>query len=232
MSKRLMISIGLVAAIVTGFYLYRIYRPSSQRLFKFRSWMINPSAHPEWKMTAGTRCGQAPFIFPTDGLVGFLWGDSFGPRRQHQGLDIFGGQEVGVTPVVAAYPGFLTRLPDWISTVIVRIPSDPLQPGHQIWTYYTHMADRNGDSYISEEFPAGIFEIAIDAGTFLGYQGNFSGDPLNPTGIHLHFSVVKDDGQGNFRNELEIKNTLDPSPYFELPLNGNKNLDTVPICEP
>ena len=44
----------------------------------------------------------------------------------------------------------------------------------------------------------------VEAGTLLGYQGNFSGDPNNPVGVHLHFSIVLDDGQGKFRNELEI----------------------------
>ena len=231
MSKRLLFSIVLVVAIVGGYYLYRIYRPASERLFTFRAWRNDPSAHPEWKLTAGSRCGEAPFIFPTDGMVGFLWDDSFRPGHRHQGLDIFGAEGLGVTPVVAAYPGYLTRLPEWKSSVIVRIPSDPLKPGRQIWTYYTHMATKEGLSYISDEFPPGTYEKLIDAGTFLGYQGNYSGDPNNPTGIHLHFSIVKDDGQGGFRNELEIKNTYDPSPYLGLRVNANENLDTVPVCE-
>jgi len=41
--------------------------------------------------------------------------------------------------------------------------------------------------------------------------------------FHLHFSIVKDDGNGQFLNELKIQNTLDPSPYLGLPLNGKKN---------
>ena len=231
MSKRLMLSIILVVAIVGGYYLYRLYRPTSERLFTFRAWINDPSAHPEWRLTAGSRCGDAPFIFPTDGMVGFLWDDSFRPGHRHQGLDIFGGQGIGVTPVVAAYPGYLTRLPEWKSSVIVRIPSDPLKPNRQIWVYYTHMATKDGTSYISDEFPPGTYEKVIDAGTFLGFQGNYSGDPNNPTGVHLHFSIVKDDGRGSFRNELEIKNTLDPSPYLGLRVNANENLDTVPVCE-
>lgn len=231
MSRRLLFSIVMVVAIVGGYYLYRIYRPASERLLLFRAWRNDPFAHPEWKLTAGSRCGGAPFIFPTDGMVGFLWDDSFRPGHRHQGLDIFGAEDVGVTPVVAAYPGFLTRLPEWKSSLIVRIPSDPLEPGRQIWTYYTHMATKEGVSYISDEFPPGTFEKPIDAGTLLGYQGNYSGDPNNPTGIHLHFSIVKDDGQGSFRNELEIKNTYDPSPYLGLRVNANENLDTVPVCE-
>lgn len=54
----------------------------------------------------------------------------------------------------------------------------------------------------------------MEAGTLLGYQGNYSGDPANPVGIHLHFSIVKDDGQGKFMNETRMENTLDPSPYL------------------
>ena len=232
MSKRLMFSIILVAAITAGYYLYRMIRPSSERLFLFRAWMKDSSAHPEWKLTAGSRCGEAPFIFPTDGMVGFLWDDSFRIGHRHQGIDIFGGNDVGVTPVIAAYPGYLTRLPDWKSSVIVRIPSDPLEPKRQIWTYYTHMADAAGNDYIVSEFPPGTHEVFVEAGTLLGYQGNFSGDPNNPVGIHLHFSIVLDDGQGKFRNELEIKNTLDPSPYLGLPVNANLNQGEIPICSP
>ena len=122
MSKRLMLSIVLVVAIVGGYYLYRMFRPTTERLSTFRAWRSDPAAHPEWRLTAGSRSGDAPFIFPTDGMVGFLWDDSFRPGHRHQGLDIFGGEGIGVTPVVAAYPGYLTRLPEWKSSVIMRIP--------------------------------------------------------------------------------------------------------------
>jgi hypothetical protein len=92
------------------------------------------------------------------------------------------------------------------------------------------MADEAGSSLIVEAFPPGTSETPVTAGTLLGYQGNFSGSPDNPTGIHLHFSIVLDDGQGGFRNELEIDNTLDPSPYLGLPLNAWENSDAVPLC--
>jgi hypothetical protein len=133
-------------------------------------------------------------------------------------------------PVVAAYSGYLTRQPEWKSTVIIRVPQDPLQPNRQIWTYYTHMADMEGNSFVSPEFPPGTREVYIEAGTLLGYQGNFSGDPNNPVGVHLHFSIVKDDGQGKFLNELEISNTLDPSPFLGLPLNATQNRAQIPVC--
>jgi len=231
MSKRFMtISIfvvALVTAVVTAYYLYR---PNAARINKFRQWMNNPAAHPDWKLLAGSQCGSAPFLFPTDGMVGFLWGDFMGRLHKHQGIDIFAGTDIGVTKVISAYPGYLTRLPDWKSSIIVRVPSDPLKPGRQIWLYYTHMADPNGNSFISEEFPAGTSEKYVEAGVFLGYQGDYSGDPNNPVGVHLHFSIVEDDGTGKFKNELEIKNTYDPSPYLGLPLNASENRDNVPLC--
>ncbi|MFN7037793.1 MAG: hypothetical protein ACK4SN_15645, partial [Bellilinea sp.] len=123
--------------------------------------------------------------------------------------------------VYAAYDGYLSRLADWKSTLIIRIPQDPLQPGRQIWTYYTHLADEAGHSLIAPQFPPGTSEVFVQRGTLLGFQGNYSGTPNAPVGVHLHFSIVKDDGQGHFLNELEIANTLDPSPYFNLRLNAN-----------
>ncbi len=232
MPKRvLLLSITIVAVLTIITTVYYLYRPNARRMISFRIWMDNPASHSDWKLAAGSQCGSAPFIFPTNGFVGFLWGDAMGHLHIHQGIDIFAGTGIGITRVIAAYPGYLTRLPDWKSSVIVRVPSDPLEPNRQIWLYYTHMADDYGNSFISEEFPAGTSERFIEAGVFLGYQGDYSGDPNNPVGVHLHFSIVKDDGNGQFKNELEIKNTLDPSPYLGLPLNAYENKDQVPLCE-
>ena len=79
--------------------------------------------------------------------------------------------------------------------------------------------------------PARHDEVFVQAGTLLGYQGNYSGDPVNPTGLHLHISVVKDDGRGGYLNELETGNTYDPSPYFGLPLDHNTNPNEFPVCD-
>jgi hypothetical protein len=231
MSKKIIFLALTVVIAAAGGYLYFNLRRSSARTAQVFKWFRDPSSRPELMMTAETRCGEAPFIFPTDGLVGFIWDDSFRIGHRHQGIDIFAMTEVGVTPVIAAYPGYLTRKSDWISTVIIRVPEDPLQTGRQIWVYYTHMADAQGNSFISSEFPTGTAEVYVEAGTFLGYQGNYSGDPNNPVGVHLHVSIVKDDGFGNFTNELEIKNTYDPTPYFGLALNANVNPDTIPVCD-
>ena len=47
-----------------------------------------------------------------------------------------------MVPVYSASDGFLTRQADWKSSLIIRVPDDPLQPGRQIWIYYTHIADQ------------------------------------------------------------------------------------------
>lgn len=227
--KTFLILFAVSLVILIGYLVIRnVFRPA--RFLHVMEWIRNPQTHSEWAISAGEYCGDAPFAMPTDGLVGFIWGDSFKIGHKHQGIDIFGGTEAGLTPVYAAYDGYLTRLDTWKSSLIMRIPDDPLHPGQQIWTYYTHLADEAGESFIVEDFPPGTQEIFVKAGTLLGYQGNYSGTPNHPTGVHLHFSVVKDDGSGNFLNELEIKNTFDPSPYFGLPLNSKNNSDTIPIC--
>lgn len=226
-----MLSILIVLLILAGYFGYLWFTRSGGRTGRVIAWIRNPTSHPEWIVLAGERCGEAPFINPTSGFIGFIWDDSFRPGHRHQGIDIFGGEEPGVVPIYAAYDGFLTRLPDWKSSLIIRIPSDPLQPSRQIWIYYTHMASKSGESFISSDFPPGKTETFVQAGTLLGYQGNYSGDPNNPTGVHLHFSIVKDNGAGSFLNELMIKNTIDPSPYFGLALNALENPNEIPICK-
>lgn len=229
---RLTISVFVVAVLVAGYFLYRKYATDARRSVLVIAWLNDPLAHPDWAIHVSERCGEAPFIFPTSGFIGYLWDDSFRINHRHQGIDIFGGGEPGKVAVRAAYAGYLTRLPEWKSSLIVRISQDPLYPKRQIWLYYTHLADAEGKSYIAPEFPPGTSETYVDAGTLLGYQGNYSGDSNNPTGVHLHFSIVLDDpsNPGHFLNELEIRNTLDPSPYFGLPLNANTNKGEVPVC--
>ncbi len=228
------IALLLLMLALGGVLLVRRLQPDSSRLLRLRTYWSDPQAHLDWMIQAGRRCGQAPFLFPTTGLIGFFWGDSFRPGHRHQGLDIFGpsGPDgLGETPVVAVYDAFLTRLPAWRSSVILRIPRDPLDPGRQIWVYYTHMADPQGTSFVVDDFPPGTSERFVAAGRLLGYQGNYSADPDNPTGMHLHVSIVLDDGLGNFRNELEIANTLDPSPYLGIEADAGRIGEAIAVCE-
>jgi len=232
LKKFLIIGLIFLIIIATGLAYYYFFdrADTTSRSTRVMEWIRNPEKHPEWSLQAGDRCGDAPFSLPTSGYIGFLWDDSFRPGHRHSGLDIFGGTENGITPVYAAYEGYLTRQSDWKSTIIIRIPSDPLQPGRQIWTYYTHMADEDGNDYIVEDFPPGTIDIYVKAGTLLGYQGNYSGTPGNPTGTHLHFSIVKDNGENQFLNETIIENTVDPSPYFNIVLNANLTPSEIPVC--
>jgi len=224
--------IGLIFLAAGGYWFLQSRSLKYDRTNDVIAWLRNPPGHSDWAVQAGDRCGDAPFLIPTSGFIGYLWDDSFQINHRHQGIDIFGGADVNTTPVLAAYPGFITRLANWRSSIIIRVPDDPLHPGRQIWLYYTHMANPDGSSYISSDFPPGTQDIPVEAGTLLGYQGNYSGDPGNPVGVHLHFSIVLDDGSGHFLNELGIRNTLDPSPYLGLPLNGKQNMGQIPVCNP
>jgi hypothetical protein len=133
MSKRLPLLIVIVILITASLYYYFSYRRGSARTMQTFAFLRDPAARPELRMMVATQCDSAPFIFPTDGLIGFIWDESFRPGHRHQGIDIFSGTEAGVTAVVAAYPGYFTCEADWKSTVIIRVPQDPLQPGRQLW---------------------------------------------------------------------------------------------------
>ncbi|MBN1265700.1 MAG: hypothetical protein JXA25_09420 [Anaerolineales bacterium] len=225
-----LVLLGVLAAV--GYWVYHQLDTTAWHFRQLRTYWQDPELHSDWALHAGEQCGDAPFIMPTSGFVAFFYADFYQNGRHHQGVDIFGASgpdHLGETPVVAAYDGYLTRLPDWRSSVIIRIPSDPLQPGRQIWTYYTHMADQDGNSFIDPAFPQGTHELFVPAGTLLGYQGNYSADPQNPTGMHLHFSIVLDEN-GTFRNELAFQNTLDPSEYLGVELNGTRIGKQIAVC--
>lgn len=223
-------SVFIITTLVISYFLFLDPARSKNRSRFVVQFIQNSQAHSDWAIKAQSRCNNAPFLFPTSGLIGYLWDDSFKVGHLHQGIDVFAGTEPGLTPVYTAYGGYLTRQSDWKSTVIIRIPSDPLHPNQQIWTYYTHMANSAENSFISPQYPAGTNEEFVKAGTFLGYQGNYSGDPNSPVGVHLHFSIVRDDGSGHYTNELEINNTLDPSAYFGLTLNASNNPELPILC--
>jgi hypothetical protein len=81
------------------------------------------------------------------------------------------------------------------------------------------MADQEGNDFIEEAFPPGTRELFVEKGTLLGYTGDYNGDSSWSVWVHLHFSIVKDDGNGRYTNELEFKNTIDPSPYLGRAVN-------------
>jgi len=213
------------ALIILG---VRYWRPAATpQLLRLRAWLADPAAHADWAVQAGERCGNALMIIPTDGYIGFGWDDSFRLGHRHSGLDIFSPDgAVNVTPVVAAYDGYLTREADWKSTVILRHADFPavdvlgIAEGEQIWTYYTHMASRDGhESFIAAEFPPDTQERFVKAGTLLGHQGNWAGSQIQFTGLHLHFSVVKSNAAGSYADEQVIENTYAPTLLLGLKRN-------------
>lgn len=224
--RRLLIGGGLLLALLLLFLvILRLWQPAaSGQIIRLRQWLDNPPAYAAWSIPAGTRCADAPLLLPTTGYVGFGWDDSFRPGHRHSGLDIFGpDRENNLTPIVAAYDGYLTREAEWKSTVIIRHPAFPAVPAAgiaadtEIWTYYTHMASRDGtESYVAPDFPPGTHEQFVKAGTLLGRQGNWGGSLWQLTGRHLHFSVVKTKPTGGYADEREIANTYDPLPLLGL----------------
>jgi peptidoglycan LD-endopeptidase LytH len=193
---------------------------ASNSIGYIRRWFEDPAGRPALT-NVRAQCPGAPFILPSSGLIGLLWDDPTAPYNlfsPHTGLDIFGAGAPGEDPVYAVYDGYLSRLESWFSTVIIR-HDDPLQPGRTIWTYYTHMASEDGtQSFISAAFPPGTSERFVAQGTELGRQGEYS--PARPIGLHVHFSIVTSNADGSFRNEAQVANTLDPSPYFGMALDN------------
>lgn len=228
MRRRLVVLAGiLVMGLGLAFAAYRWLLPrysdtrSNSNPVIYR-WFNDPSSRPGLTTTMNrTTCPDAPFSLPSDGLIGLLWSDPAAPYTilsQHTGLDVFGDGEPGTVPVYAAYDGLLTRRSEWLSSIIIK-HDDPLQAGRTIWTYYTHMAPRDGSrSFIIADFPAGTVDVPVKRGDLLGYQGEYAGAGV-PIGMHLHFSIVTTSDDGSFKNEAVLGNTLDPSPYFGMPLN-------------
>lgn len=221
---------GVLLIIVLSLFLL-------SRASTYLRWLDDPRSRAFWQWAQGDdaaraglitaqrdACPGAPFILPTDGFIGLLYGDPRGPysaASPHQGIDVFSDSAPGVTPVYAAYDGYVSRDDWWRSALIQRVPQDPLQPDRQIWLYYSHMAAADGASFIVDAFPPGARDVFVEQGTLLGYTGDYNGRSLRTIWTHLHFSIVKDDGSGRYLNELDFANTLDPSPYLGMSLHYN-----------
>lgn len=238
-SRLILILAGFLLAVLIAWLLFALWRNVSDARSSewLRWWRGGREERDELVTVQRESCAGAPFVLPADGFIGLLYGDPRGPYSEfspHQGIDIFSNSDPGITPVYAAYDGYLRREPDWKSSLILRIPDDPLNPGEQIWLYYTHMADRDGNDFILDSFPPGISEVFVPRGTLLGYTGDYNGASPRSIWVHLHFSVVKDDGDGRYLNELQFENTLDPAPYLGLPVNYacSADINTAMRCSP
>src|SRR3990172_11257676 len=126
--RKKLLWIGLIFLIVTiavGAYAYFNYVRPSGRWALFEELHTDPTVFEKYALLPGQRCGNAAFAFPTRGVPLGLWDQAYRFFHRHAGIDIFSVADPGVTPVYAAYPGYLSRLLDWKASVIIRIPIDP-----------------------------------------------------------------------------------------------------------
>src|SRR4030042_1035565 len=96
--RLLLVPVVIVAIGTAAVFLYANYHPSGLRAVRVFAWLRSPEPDDGRVMHIGDRCGDAPFTFPTTGIAGFLWGDSFRLGHRHQGIDIFGGNGVNIQP--------------------------------------------------------------------------------------------------------------------------------------
>ena len=96
---------GILILVGAGIYLVRAAQNPRLRL-DWQWWVSgDEAARAALITTQRTACPGAPFILPSDGFIGLLYGDPRGPysqSRPHQGIDIFSDSEPGVIPVYAA----------------------------------------------------------------------------------------------------------------------------------
>lgn len=199
--KLALLAVGFVGGAYVAYqvvgYVRLLGDPRSQTFLRWAQG--DDAARAELITVQREACPGAPFVLPADGFIGLLYADPRGPyssANPHQGIDIFTNAEPGQTPVYAAYDGYVTREDSWRSSLIMRVPDDPLQPGRTLWLYYTHMADREGNDFIEAAFAPGTRELFVEQGTLLSYMGDYNGNSARTIWTHLHFSIVLDNGQG------------------------------------
>jgi hypothetical protein len=91
--------IALLAGIVMRSRL-GIGSPTAETL---RAWFRAPEVRPTLISRLATPCPNAPFLLPSEGFVGFLYGDPtapYTPFAPHTGIDIFGDGAPGTVPVL------------------------------------------------------------------------------------------------------------------------------------
>ena len=85
MRKTLWVGLGIMAVMaVLVFFGYLKYLSPSSRTRSLLMWLKNPAAHPDWTISAGEHCSDAVLLLPTDGMIGYIWDDSFRLGQRHQ----------------------------------------------------------------------------------------------------------------------------------------------------
>jgi hypothetical protein len=104
--KGLIVAAGLVVTAGGGITVLYLYTQSLSNSNDYvHRWFDDKSSRPALSTVQREPCPGAPFLLPSDGLIGLLWRDTAAPYsilRRHSGIDIFGAGEPGTVPVVAA----------------------------------------------------------------------------------------------------------------------------------
>ena len=168
------------------------------------------------------RCPGAPAFIPTEGTLNVPWrcfnDDKYckpykeRPADQckddnkykcypHSGIDIFGGQAAGVTPVYATRDGSVVGI---IGKSAVRIKFDN-KVGDVQYAYYTHMAHAVNKTTVKKFIDVKMGEKVIGGVTQIGRQGDYGTD----AGVHLHISYSETYTDYWFKHP-----TSDPTPLL------------------
>jgi 4-amino-4-deoxy-L-arabinose transferase-like glycosyltransferase len=168
-------------------------------------------------------CPTVAWRMPSDGSLGI--------QLVNDGIDFFGNAKEASAPVYAMADGTLTRRPDWVDAVAI-LHEDPLRPGEKVWAFYGGMAAGNGtDSFVSEDFPAGITDIPVKSGQLLGYQGTWSGTPQWPKWVHVFIALVDAHGKSSQPQNITSADLLDPAPYLGLIVESGKDYPQPLKCK-
>lgn len=104
----------------------------------------------------------------------------FGGKRSHEGIDIFGKEDVeGYYPVVSVTEGTVEKI-GWLTLGGYRIG---IRSPHGGYFYYAHLSE------YAKEFQEGD---RVMAGELLGFMGNTGYGPEGTKGkfpVHLHFGI-------------------------------------------
>jgi hypothetical protein len=77
------LTLSLAIVLASAYLAWRWFTTPGNRTPLVLAWLSNPDDHPGWAVKAGQRCGQAPFLLPTDGFIGYLWADNLRAGHRH-----------------------------------------------------------------------------------------------------------------------------------------------------
>jgi len=74
----IILAAALVIVLSIGLYLvYQNYLSPDGRTRQVIEYLQDPDVHQGLVIPALSRCGDAPFIMPSTGMIGYIWDDSF-----------------------------------------------------------------------------------------------------------------------------------------------------------